>query len=732
MTISSSTSRIQYTSTGQTIFSYPFKIYDDTDISVSVINASGDDVTDSYSYTVSGAGDSNGGDVTFGTTVTSGFIVTLYRDEPFTQEINYTEGDDFPSASHEEGLDRSLFRDQTLKNIIDRSFKFEEGGDYSSISLEINIEDYKGFALGFNSSTGALEPTSVGDGSTSSVTATGTTTSRSLANRFGDALNLKDFGAVGDYDTDDTAAIVAWLAACSTLNKSGYAPSGVYRIVDTSIELPDQIKIFGDGAPSIYTFPQNRGDKSLLRPDYKDQISGTVFIFDGTASGTYTTVRSDDYSSFSYCLKYSHQTGLVLKNLGIILDCDVLDSGGTLTAAASDNRSDYDAGLVLQGGWCTLDNVNIFGYFDNAGLVIHNEDDDSLSDPDYNNFVNCDFTSVAIIGHDTDAGAASNGGLTGQRFTNTGIYSAADHHTRLDGDYTIPALYCDHYLDSSENGHRGVKLTACNIRTYANVGISLDHTTDFSAVNTIWEFPSLSGGDSNSDDSGKIVGTANTGNITLIGGAENTDLGIYDLCTTIAGKVISIDNGAFENILVSDGAAIVRLAPQGSVGDPMIQLVNAGDYVTDSVNNGWQIRYDHSDSDNLLKLSWENSQMFSLTNSGTITSAERVTGRLNFGASEVLTISSGEITLTDGLGNFRISTESSASTDDLDTINGGSEGDVVFIRATNSSNTIVLKDSTGNIRTNGSVDLSLDNSQDLVMLVFDGTNWRAILWDIGS
>lgn len=62
----------------------------------------------------------------------------------------------------------------------------------------------------------------------SSVTATGSTTARTLANRFADVVNVKDFGAVGDGVADDTAAIQAALNQAE--NGSLFFPIGTYRI----------------------------------------------------------------------------------------------------------------------------------------------------------------------------------------------------------------------------------------------------------------------------------------------------------------------------------------------------------------------------------------------------------------------------------------------------------------------------------------------------------------------
>jgi Pectate lyase superfamily protein len=71
------------------------------------------------------------------------------------------------------------------------------------------------------------------------VTATGSTTPRTLANRFADVVNVEDFGAVGDGFTDDTASIQA---AANSINSSNSVLSGgiltfgkgkIYKITST-------------------------------------------------------------------------------------------------------------------------------------------------------------------------------------------------------------------------------------------------------------------------------------------------------------------------------------------------------------------------------------------------------------------------------------------------------------------------------------------------------------------
>lgn len=132
MTISSENYKNQYTANGvNTIFAYTFKIFDSNDIDVLF-----GDTLQTSGFTVSGVGNDAGGNVTFTTAPTSGVIVTLKRDEPLTQDIEYTEGDDFPATAHEEGLDRSVIRDQFLQEQIDRCVKVGDGSTVSNLTFD--------------------------------------------------------------------------------------------------------------------------------------------------------------------------------------------------------------------------------------------------------------------------------------------------------------------------------------------------------------------------------------------------------------------------------------------------------------------------------------------------------------------------------------------------------------------------------------------------------------------
>lgn len=97
-------------------------------------------------------------------------------------------------------------------------------------------------------------------------------------------------------------------------------------------------------------------------------------------------------------------------------------------------------------------------------------------------------------------------------------------------------------------------------------------------------------------------------------------------------------------------------------------------------------------------------------------------GTLNLNAATELTIATGAITAVQSY--HRVDTEADAATDDLDTINGGTEGDILIIRAENDARTVSVTEA-GNIVLSAAP-FALDNVQDTLTLLYDGTNWLEI------
>jgi hypothetical protein len=92
------------------------------------------------------------------------------------------------------------------------------------------------------------------------------------------------------------------------------------------------------------------------------------------------------------------------------------------------------------------------------------------------------------------------------------------------------------------------------------------------------------------------------------------------------------------------------------------------------------------------------------------------------GSGTELTIASGAVTITQGF--HTIDTESDAASDDLDTISGGTTGQLLVVKAADDARSVVAKGGTGNLRLAG--DFTLDDTDDSLSLLYDGSNWIEI------
>ena len=157
MTISSTTVKNSYSGDGSTTsFNYTFKIFADSDLQVIIRSAAGTETVKTITthYTVSGAGNANGGSITFtsGNIPTSTETVVLRRAVPQTQAIDYIANDPFPAESHEEGLDRATMTTQQIQEELDRAIKLSRTNTMTSTEFTTSASDRANKILAFDSS----------------------------------------------------------------------------------------------------------------------------------------------------------------------------------------------------------------------------------------------------------------------------------------------------------------------------------------------------------------------------------------------------------------------------------------------------------------------------------------------------------------------------------------------------------------------------------------------------
>lgn len=109
------------------------------------------------------------------------------------------------------------------------------------------------------------------------VEAQGSTFPRSLASRFADIINVKDYGALGDGVADDSSEIQAAINACPT-GGTVYFPRGSYRAF--RIKITKNLSIIGDGIGATeWVWSQNTWSYIANENDAYFQVDGATTNF---------------------------------------------------------------------------------------------------------------------------------------------------------------------------------------------------------------------------------------------------------------------------------------------------------------------------------------------------------------------------------------------------------------------------------------------------------------------
>jgi len=233
---------VRYLADGvQTGFTYPFPIFASEDLVVYLSGAK-----QVSGYTVTGAGNSAGGSVSFDTPPEEDVIVTLERRLPLERLTDFLEGGDFSASSINTELDFLIAAIQQVARKGDLMLRYSDHEAPGGFILP-SKKQRAGKALGFNAQGHPVAVSLEGSMAAPDFTADGEgSITRELPNKLGDMISVKDFGAVGDGLTNDT---VAFQNAFQSSNNI-YIPNGSYCI-NAALEIPSGKSVFGAGNASI-------------------------------------------------------------------------------------------------------------------------------------------------------------------------------------------------------------------------------------------------------------------------------------------------------------------------------------------------------------------------------------------------------------------------------------------------------------------------------------------------
>lgn len=210
-----------------------------------------------------------------------------------------------------------------------------------------------------------------GNASSATALATGSTTARTLANRFADVVNVKDFGAVGDGVTDDTAAIQNAINSV----KSIQFPEGTYCISNTLTINGVSKKLFSLSA-KIQRLPSSTAS-SILNIINNAEIEVEGIIFDGNKSLNSNpincvSVNQCNYSKFINCQFINAKVGTGNTGNGLIFITNLSNSANQNVLSCSFVNNDSQAIQAFQVQNLLIDDNYV--YANGNGIRIDNMD----------------------------------------------------------------------------------------------------------------------------------------------------------------------------------------------------------------------------------------------------------------------------------------------------------------------------------------------------------------------
>jgi len=531
---------------------------------------------------------------------------------------------------------------------------------------------------------------------------------RTVLTKLQETVSVKDFGAVGDGVTDDTEAVNSFLTRIISTGETGYIPDGTYLVNTITLTAANGFRLRGAG--TLKATGSNRRNMLTF-----NGVTGAVDIDEITIDGAGIVARPLDIQNLS-------ATSSTLGYVDLGEDFTVINAKNntpdTYTAMAVYIEGGFEK-VVFAGEIDGVDSTSTSGA-SSGGLDVTwdagGADDwcrqtvitstARIKNIKNSNTVTADADGCRIFAPTTEkasliveAGATfeecKGRAIKSQVQTNT-IIGAVIRRSLYDGLNEIDLQYSGGTVSGVQCFHDG---------TRTNYIIS---TSQYSSPDNT---------QTTITDNELVVTGSPASNTTVMIGLNVADgSGVNEGCVISSNRC----KGTVDYLVTTRNANVT--------GNRLIVRDNWAEAIAIAYIQIW--RYGTGTPN--LNLVFEGNGAGAACTGGDLdfTKATIESFKNNYNISAIggtlseLTISSGAITPT--LSYHIVDTESDASTDDLDTITAtyydiGSE---LILSAANTARTVVMKDGTGNMQLAG--DFSMDNTQDTIRLVYNGSNWLEV------
>lgn len=307
--INDNTARVQYTATsGQTTFAVPFEFFENSDLKV-YRNSTLQTIT--THYTLTGAGVTGGGNLTFVSGVTLNDIITIVRDIPIQRVTDFPLSGPFNITALNLQLDQLTAMIQEVNTLVTTRVpllaEFDQPSAFSALPTQANrannyfVFDANGNPAVASSALAVIDFIAAGAGAVT----------RSVENKLRDVVSVKDFGAVGNGVANDAPAFSLAAAASQTVT----VPAGTYLL---------------NSSPSAATYIVSEG-ATFTGSGKLNVVSGHVL----SNVGAYRNIESDA-SFYNGIFGYLEQNAALTGYGTIGLHGSARSAGGTGTAAEAD------------------------------------------------------------------------------------------------------------------------------------------------------------------------------------------------------------------------------------------------------------------------------------------------------------------------------------------------------------------------------------------------------------